>query len=280
MVKKNAKALMFHILVLLFAIGMLYPLFWMISSAFKTNAEIFGANVSFFPQSPTLDNFRHGISGVMGYSIFRFFGNSFLVTGLNIIGNLISCSLAAYAFSKLPFKFSKLLFSIMMVTLMLPMHVRIIPQYVVFNRLGWIDTFFPLTIPSFFATSGFYIFLLTQFMRGISNELLDAPRIDGCSTFQIYIHFMLPLSMPGLVTVAIFTFITVWNDFFSQMLYLLNPSRFTISVALRMFIDPTGQSAWGALFAMSTLSLIPLFVVFITFQRYLVEGIQVGSLKG
>jgi len=280
MIKKHARSMLFHMLVLAFAVGMLYPLLWMVSSAFKTNVEIFSGSFSFIPQNPTLDNFRHGISGVMGFSIFHFFGNSFLLVGLNIIGNLISCSLAAYAFAKLPFKLSGFLFSVMMVTLMLPMHVRLIPQYIVFNNLGWIDTFFPLFIPSFFATSGFYIFLLTQFMRGISNELLDAPRIDGCSTFGIYIHFMLPLSLPGLITVAIFTFIAVWNDFFAQMLYLMNPSRFTISVALRMFIDPTGQSAWGALFAMSTLSLIPLFVVFIAFQRYLVEGIQIGSLKG
>jgi len=280
MVKRNTKALLFHVLVLLFAVGMLYPLFWMVSSAFKTNAEIFGAGVTFFPRYPTLDNFRTGISGVMGYSIFRFLGNSFLITGLNILGNVISCSLAAYAFAKIPFKFSRALFSIMMVTLMLPMHVRLIPQYIAFNTLGWVNTFLPLTVPSFFATSGFYIFLLTQFMRGISNELLDAPRIDGCGTFGIYIYFMLPLSIPGLVTVAIFTFIAVWNDFFTQMLYLSNPALFTISVALRMFIDPTGQSAWGALFAMSTISLIPLFILFIAFQRYLVEGIQVGSLKG
>lgn len=277
--RKTVSSLLFHIFVLAFGAAMLYPLIWMISSSFMTNADIFGG-LHFFPRNPTFNNYISGFRGVMGYSFWRFLGNSLFLAGLNIIGNIITCSMAAYAFAKIPFKLSAVLFGIMMATLMLPMHVRLIPQYIVFNNLGWIDTFLPLLVPSFFATSGFFIFLLTQFMRGISNEMLDAPRIDGCNTFQIYLYFMLPLSLPGLVTVAIFSFIGVWNDFFSQMLYLIYPSRFTVAVALRMFIDPTGASAWGALFAMSLVSLVPLFAIFIIFQQYLIEGIQSGSLKG
>ena len=279
MTRKKFTSLLFHILILLFGFVMLYPLLWMISASFKTNAEIF-TGTSFLPQNPTLDNFRNGLKGVSGYSFTLFFFNSFLICILNIIGNAISCSMAAYAFAKLPFKLSGILFSVMMVTLMLPMHVRLIPQYIVFNNLGWINTLLPLTVPSYFATGGFFVFLLVQFMRGISNELLEAPRIDGCNTFQIYIHFMLPLSVPGLISVGIFTFIWTWNDFFSQLLYLTVPSKFTVPVALRMFVDPTGQSSWGSLFAMSCLSLVPLFIVFIGFQRYLVEGIADGSIKG
>ena len=279
MTSKKWKTLLFHGSILIFGFMMLYPLLWMISASFKTNAEIF-SGLNFMPQNPTLDNYRNGLKGISGFSFFHFFGNSFLIAGLCIIGNLISCSLAAFAFAKLPFKLSGFLFSVMMVTLMLPMHVRLIPQYIVFNRLGWINTYLPLIVPKFFATEGFFIFLLTQYMRGISNELLEAPRIDGCSTFQIYLHFMLPLSLPGLVTVSIFTFIWTWNDFFSQMLYLSNPALFTASLALRMFVDATGQSAWGSLFAMSCLSLVPLFALFIGFQRYLIEGIAAGSVKG
>lgn len=278
-VKKKVNALLFHILVILFGFAMLYPLLWMISASFKTEAEIF-TGIHFLPQNPTLHNYINGLRGISGHSFLRFFGNSFMIAFINIVGNVISCSLAAFAFAKLKFRFSGIMFATMMVTMMLPMHVRFIPQYIVFMRLDWIDTFFPLTVPSFFATSGFFIFLLVQFMRGISNELLEAPRIDGCNTFQIYLHFILPLSVPGLITVAIFTFIGVWNDFFGQMIYLINPSRFTVALALRMFVDATGHSAWGSLFAMSVLSLIPLFVLFIGFQRYLIEGIQSGSLKG
>ena len=277
--KKKLNTLTYHVLVIFFGIAMLYPLLWMISASFKTEAEIF-TSLSFWPENPTLHNYINGLRGIAGYSFILFFGNSFLISFVNIAGNIISCSLAAFAFAKLKFRFSGALFAIMMVTMMLPMHVRFIPQYIVFMRLGWIDTFLPLTVPSFFATSGFFIFLLVQFMRGISNELLEAPRIDGCNTLQIYLYFMLPLSVPGLITVGIFTFIGSWNDFFGQMIYLIHPSRFTVSLALRMFVDATGHSAWGSLFAMSVLSLIPLFMLFIFFQRYLIEGIQSGSLKG
>jgi len=277
--KRRAGAFSFHFFVLLFGTAMIYPLLWMISASFMTEAEIFG-NLNFFPENPTLANYINGLRGVSGYSFLHFFGNSFLLAFVNIVGNLISCSLAAFAFAKLKFKGSAIMFSVMMLTMMLPMHVRFIPMYIVFLRLGWIDTFYPLMVPSFFAVSGFNIFLLVQYMRSISNELLEAPRIDGCNTFQIYLHFMLPLSIPGLITIAIFTFIAVWNDFFGQMIYLIAPARFTVALALRMFVDATGQSAWGSLFAMSVLSLIPLFVVFIAFQRYLLEGIQSGGLKG
>jgi len=251
----------------------------MISASFKTNQEIF-TGVNFFPIDPTLGNYRSGWSGVSGYGFYRFFLNSFFIAGVGIIGNVITCSMAAYAFAKLQFKGRAVLFSIVLLTLMLPGHVRLIPTYIIFNNFGWVNSFLPLTVPRFFATEGFFIFLLVQFIRNISNELLEAPRIDGCNTFQIYLYFILPLSLPALVTVSIFTFIWTWNDFFSQMIYLSNPALFTVSLALRMFVDATGQSTWGALFAMSCLSLIPLFVVFIGFQRYLIEGITTGSLKG
>lgn len=276
---RQMKTFLYHFLIILFGLAMLYPLLWMISASFKVNSEIFTGK-NFLPESPTLDNYINGLKGVSGYPFLHFFGNSFFLAIICIIANILSCSMAAFAFAKLPFKLSGFFFSIMMVTLMLPGHVRLIPQYIIYNQLGWIDTFLPLVVPKFFAVEGFFIFLLTQYMRGISNELLEAPRIDGCNTFQIYYHFMMPLSVPGLITVAIFTFIWTWNDFFSQMLYLSNPGRFTVSLALRMFVDASGQSAYGSLFAMSCLSLIPLFAIFIIFQRYLIEGIAAGSIKG
>lgn len=279
MKKTQIANLCYHFFIVLFGLLMLYPLLWMISASFKTNAEIF-TGLNFMPASPTISNYVNGLKGVSGYVFPKFFGNSFLVAGLCIVGNILSCSMAAYSFSKLKFRGSKFLFGVMMLTLMLPFHVRLIPQYIVFNNIGWVNTFLPLVVPKFFATEGFFVFLLVQFMRNISNELLEAPRIDGCNTFQIYLYFIMPLSVPALVTVAIFSFIWTWNDFFSQMIYLSNPAKFTVSLALRMFVDATGQSSWGALFAMSCLSLLPLFVIFIVFQRYLIEGIAAGSLKG
>jgi multiple sugar transport system permease protein len=251
----------------------------MLSASFKEDVEIF-QSVSLLPENPTLNNYVYGWKGVSGVSFGRFFLNSFFLAIVSIIANILSCSMAAYAFSKLEFRFKNTLFAIMLVTLMLPFHVRLIPQYIVFSQIGWVNTYLPLLVPKFFATEGFFIFLLVQFMRGISNELLEAPRIDGAGTFRIYMQFIMPLSVPALVTVSIFTFIWTWNDFFSQMIYLSAPPTFTVSLALRMFVDATGESTWGALFAMSCLSLVPLLFIFIVFQRYLVEGIMLGSIKG
>jgi multiple sugar transport system permease protein len=269
----------YHFIIIIFGLFMVYPLMWMVSASFKTNQEIF-AGVGFIPKEPILSNYANGWAGFAGFSFGRFMSNSLLLAFLDIIGNIVSCSMAAFAFSKLKFRLNNILFSIMMLTLMLPFHVRLIPSYVVFNSIGWVNTYLPLVVPKFFATDGFFVFMMVQFMRTISNEMLEAPRIDGCNTFQIYFHFILPLTAPALVTVAIFTFINTWNDFFSQMIYLSNPATFTISLALRNFVDPTGQSSYGSLFAMSCLSLIPLFAVFISFQRYLIEGITTGSVKG
>jgi multiple sugar transport system permease protein len=268
-----------HGFVILFGLFMIYPLLWMFSASFKTNAEIF-TGLRFIPENPVLTNYGNGWKGVSGYSFGRFMFNSLLIAGIGIIGNVISCSMAAYAFSKLKFRLNNFLFSVMMLTLMLPFHVKLIPQYIVYNTAGWVNTFLPLTVPKFFATEGFFIFLLVQYMRNISNEMLEAPRLDGCGTAQIFVRFIMPLSVPALMTVGIFTFIWTWNDFFSQMIYLSNPANFTVSLGLRMFVDATGQSSWGSLFAMSCFSLMPLFVIFIVFQRYLIEGIASGSLKG
>jgi len=166
------------------------------------------------------------------------------------------------------------------VTLMLPFHVTIIPQYIIFNSLEWVNTYLPLTLPRFFAVEGFFIFLLVQFMRGIPSELEQAAKIDGCGPIRIYWYLMMPLSLPAIVTTMIFTFIWTWNDFFGQLLYISNIDLYTVALGLRMFLDSSGKSAWGSMFAMSTLSLVPLFAVFIFFQRYLIEGITTGGVKG
>jgi multiple sugar transport system permease protein len=276
---KTFNNIFFHLPVIAFGLFMVYPLLWMLSASFKTNAEIF-TGLNFLPENPVLSNYTNGWKGVSGYNFGVFLLNSLFIAVLAIMGNIISCSMAAYAFSKLKFRLNNALFSVMMLTLMLPFHVKLIPQYIVYNTIGWVNTFLPLIVPKFFATEGFFIFLLAQYMRNISNEMLEAPRMEGCGTFQIYLRFIMPLSVPALMTVAVFTFIWTWNDFFSQMIYLSNPGFFTVSLALRMFVDATGQSSWGSLFAMSCLSLMPLFLIFTGFQRYLIEGITTGSLKG
>ncbi|WP_400243635.1 carbohydrate ABC transporter permease [Niallia sp. JL1B1071] len=277
--KRRISRLFVHLVIILIGILMLYPLIWMVSSSFKENTDIF-TGTNFWPEQFRLDNYIQGWSGLSGYSFGRFFLNSAFICILAIIGNIVSCSMAAYAFARLDFAFKKVFFAIMLITLMLPFHVTVIPQYIMFNKLEWINTFLPLTLPKFLATDGFFIFLMVQFMRTIPKELEESAKMDGCGLMRIYWSLILPLSLPALITTMIFTFIWTWNDFFTQLLYLSDIKYYTVAVGLRMFVDAMGESSWGALFAMSTLSLIPLFIVFIFFQKYLIEGITAGGIKG
>ena len=188
--------------------------------------------------------------------------------------------MAAYAFAKCEFKLKGALFAIMMGTLMLPKHVKLIPQYILFNRFDMVNTYWPLVLPKFLAVEGFFVYLMTQYMRGLPRELDEAATMDGCNEFQHYVRIIMPLSVPALISTSIFTFIWTWNDFFNQMIYVTSVKKYTVSIALRMFIDATGTSSWGALFAMSVLSLIPMLLILIFFQGYLVDGITAGSVKG
>jgi multiple sugar transport system permease protein len=277
--KKKFSKLLLHIFIIAIGIMMLYPLIWMVSASFKENTEIFqGSN--FWPKQFLLDNYLQGWKGVSGVTFGKFFANSFFIVIISIIGNVVSCSMAAYAFARLDFTFKKVFFAIMLITLMLPFHVTVIPQYIMFNKLEWVNTYLPLTVPKFLATDGFFVFLMVQFMRTIPKELEEAAKMDGCGPIRMYWYLIMPLSLPALITTMIFTFIWTWNDFFTQLLYLSDLQMQTVAVGLRMFVDSMGESSWGALFAMSTLSLIPLFFVFIFFQRYLIEGITAGGVKG
>ena len=258
---------------------MLYPLIWMLSASFKTGPEIFHS-VSLLPQEPTLDNY------VSGWTALRspfgvFFINSVVLCTVAVIGNTISCTLAAFAFARLRFPLRRVLFGVMLLTIMLPFHATIVPQFVLFQRLGWVGTILPIVAPKFLAVDAFFVFLLVQFIRGIPTSLDDAAKIDGCGPFRLFAWVILPLLTPALATTAIFTFIFTWNDFFSQLLYLGNGvNTYTVPVALRAFIDATSLSSWGQTLAMSLLSLLPIIGFFLAFQRLLVEGISTTGFKG
>jgi multiple sugar transport system permease protein len=256
----------------------LYPLAWMVGTSFKSQAEIVN-NLSIFPREFTPANYANGWSH-FDVSFARFFLNSAVIAGLAVIGNCVSCLLAAYAFARLRFRLRGLWFAIMIGTLLLPAHVLIIPQYIVFRQFDWVGTIAPLVVPHFLATDAFFVFLMVQFMRGIPKELDDAARIDGCGVFAVFRYVMLPLSRPALVTTAIFSFIWTWNEFFRQLVYLSDLSEYTVPVAMTLFIDSTGQADVGPMFAMSVLSLLPIFLFFVAFQRMLVEGINTTGIKG
>ncbi len=256
---------------------MLYPLLWMIASSFKPEDEIF-TSTSLVPGQFNTDAYVRGWNGLsVGFG--QLFVNSFVVSFLVVAGNLLSCSMAAYAFTRLKFRGRSFWFALMLGTLMLPQHAVLIPQYMLFIELGWVNTIAPLVVPKFLAIDAFFIFLMVQFFRGIPRELDEAAVMDGCGPLRIFFKVMLPLSTPVLATAAIFSFIWTWDDFFAPLIYLNDIQKYTAQLGLRTFVDATAQSDWGALFAMSTLTILPVFVLFILFQRLLIEGIATTGMK-
>ena len=267
-----------HAGLICFTLVMLYPVLWMIASSFKPERVIF-SDFSLWPDEASLRAYGAGWSGLR-VSFGRFFLNSALVSLLAVIGNVVACSLAAFAFARLQFRFKKFWFALMLGTLMLPYHVTLIPQYVLFLRLGWVDTFLPLVVPKFLAVDAFFIFLMVQFFRGLPRELDEAAMMDGCGPWGVYRRIILPLSKPVLATAAIFSFIWTWDDFFGPLIYLNDIELYTAPLALRSFVDSSGRTEWGPLFAMSTLSLVPVFLVFLSFQKLIIRGIAMSGLKG
>jgi multiple sugar transport system permease protein len=266
-----------HIVLIAVGIVMIYPLLWMLASSFKPGALIF-SEPGLIPTDFTTENYSLGWNA-LSHPFTHYLMNSFMVVAGSVVGNLASCSLAAYAFARLNFRFRRLWFAIMLMSIMLPIHVIIVPQYVLFSELGWLNTFLPLIVPKLLATDAFFVFLMVQFFRGVPRDLDEAARIDGAGHARIFLQIMLPLAVPALATTAIFTFIWTWNDFFSQLIFLTEPDLYTVPIALRAFLDSTGQSSWGAMFAMSIVSLVPLFLIFLLGQRYLVRGIATTGLK-
>jgi multiple sugar transport system permease protein len=266
-----------HALLIALALVMLYPLLWMIASSLRPNEDIFGAP-GLLVDTFDFGNYPNGWDALAA-PFGQYMLNSAIVVAGTLVGNLVSCSMAAYAFARLRFRFRYAAFAIMLVTIMLPFHVLLIPQYVLFAQLGWINTFLPLIVPKMLATDAFFIFLMVQFIRGIPKELDEAARIDGAGHGRIFVQIMLPLMVPALATTAIFTFIWTWNDFLSQLIFVTEPDLYTVPVALRSFIDAQSESNFGALFAMSVVSLVPVFLVFLFGQRFLLRGISTTGGK-
>jgi len=275
--RRRIMSVVSHTLLIGASILMLYPLLWMLAASFRPEREIFTSN-SIIPSSVGLDGYISGWFG-LSRSFDLFFLNSLTISVLCIIGNLAACSLTAFAFARLNFWGRRFWFAMMLGTLMLPYQVVLIPQYVLFLNLGWVNTFLPLVVPKYLAVDSFFIFLMVQFFRGIPRELDEAAQMDGCSPWRIYWKVLLPLSVPVLTTAAIFTFIFTWDDFFGPLIYLNDIKTYTVQIALRSFVDSTAESNWGGLFAMSILSLLPVFAFFLIFQRMLIEGIATTGMK-
>ncbi len=277
---KIIKNLLKHIFLCSFGLLMIYPVVWMFLSSFKENNEIF-TGTGLLPTQWQFQNYIDGWFAFPRQTFGVFFLNSIFLVSLAVLGNIISSSLTAYPFARLNFPFKKLWFAILMGTLMLPNQILLIPRYLLFTKLGWTNSYLPLVVPTFFAQIGgaFFIYLLIQFMRSIPTSLEEAAIVDGCGRFRIFFNIILPNCKPALFSVGIFSFIWSWDNFLDQLIYIDSPSRFTVSLALRMFNDDSAMINWGALFAMSVLSILPCLIIFACAQKYFVEGIATTGLK-
>ena len=275
---KNTKRVIYHIFVILFGIIMIYPVLWMISGSFKDNAEILRGTLALIPKELKTTNYPTGFRGFGGTSFATFFKNSFFITIVATLGTVISSSLVAYAFARIKFKGYRFWFMAMLTTMMLPGQIIMIPQYLIYYKLGLVPGYVPLILP-YFCGQAFFIYQMMQFMQGIPRELDEAAVIDGCSRYKIYTRIILPLLKPSIVTTIIIQFYWKWDDYMGPLLYLSRPASYTVSIAIKLFADSASVTDYGAMFAMSTLSLIPVFLIFLFFNKYLVEGISTSGLK-
>lgn len=281
MMKMNnkIKSIISLIFITLLGLLMVYPLVWMIMSSFKPTDTIFTTANQLIPSKFITDNYVTGWKGFANISFGTFFSNSFFISIMGTIGTVFSSSLVAYGLARSRFPGRKVLLVAMLLSMMLPAQVLMIPQYLWFQKLKWVGSYLPLIVPYYFAVQGFFVYLIMNFIEGLPHELYEAAKIDGCSFYKIYGKIILPLCVPVMITASIFSFMWRWDDFLSALLYVDKSDKYPVSLALKLFSDPSSSSDYGAMFAMATLSIIPIMLIFIFFQKYLVEGISTSGLK-
>jgi oligogalacturonide transport system permease protein len=258
---------------------MLYPLIWLIGASFKPNSEIF-ANPGFWPRNPTISGYIEGWRTSTPYTFARFFWNTFLIIAPKVVFTAISCTMVAYGFARFEFPGKNVLFALLIGTLLLPNVVTRIPQYLLFRDIGWLDTFLPLWVPSALAGDAFFVFMLIQFLRAIPRDMEEAARVDGANTWQTLVYIVVPLLMPAIISVCLFQFMWTMNDFLGPLIYISSVDKYPISLALKLSIDTTEAFEWNRILAMSVLALTPALVVFFLAQKYFIEGISTGGVKG
>ena len=268
-----------YTLLLLVALVMLYPLIWLVGASFKSNSEIF-SELGFWPSSFSFSGYAKGWKTSTEYTFATYFFNSFLIVIPKIVVTVISCVLVAYAFARFEFWGKKFLFSVMVGTMMLPLIVLRLPQYLMFREVGWLDTYWPLVLPSAFATDTFFVFMLVQFLRGIPRDMEEAALIDGCNPIQMLAFIIVPMLKPAIIAVVVFQFIWTMNDFMGPLIYLASVENYPVSLALKMSISATEEVEWANVIAISVVSLIPSVMVFFLAQRYFIEGAATSGLKG
>ncbi|TVY07996.1 carbohydrate ABC transporter permease [Paenibacillus cremeus] len=268
-----------YVFLAVLSVLMIYPLVWLFFASFKENSEIFGS-LSLFPKTLSFEPFIKGWQGAGRVNYSHFFLNTLYLVVPTVLFTIISSVLVAYGFSRFEFIFKKFLFTLMISTLMLPKAVLIIPKFILFRNLEWLNTYWPFIVPAIFAANPFFIFMMVQFFRGIPRELDESAHLDGCNSFAILYRILIPLCKPAIVSIGIFQFIWTWNDFFNTLIYINSVSKFTVSLGLKMSIDTVAEVSWNQVMAMSMVAIVPSIVIFFLAQKYFVEGIATSGLKG
>ena len=266
-----------YIALILAAVICLFPFLWMISTSFKPMSDIYKMPPTLIPEHGTIENF---IEGWKGANFQMYFKNTAVITLLATVGTVFSSSIVAYGFARFQSRMSKFLFMVLLGTMMLPTQVTLIPQYLLFYKMGMVDTIWPLVIPSWLGGGAFNIFLFIQFFRTLPKELDEAAKIDGANSLQIFTRILLPAVKPVMLAVLVMALVFNWNDFFNPLIYLNSNEKFTIAIGLQFFKGSQGNVQVGQMMAMALFSLLPVLIVFGTCQKYFIQGIKMSGLKG
>ena len=275
---KKMKILMKYVVLVVVGGIMIYPLIWMVGASFKANSEIF-TEIGFWPKNPTLNGYQSGIKGYAGLSLLQAMKNTYTIVLPKVAVTVFSVIITSYGFTRLHFKGRNVVFAVLMSTLFFPQVVLNVPQYILFNQIGWTNSYLPIIVPAAFAGDTYFVFMLIQFLRGIPIELEEAAYIDGCGTWTTLWKIICPVLKPAIVSCALFQFMWVSNDFMGPLLYVQSNESYPVSIFLKMSMDETGFE-WNKILAMSIISIIPSLLVFFLAQDSFVEGIVSGGVKG
>ena len=277
--KERISAVLRYVALGIIGLIMLYPMIWLVGASFKSNAEVF-TEIGFWPSRFDFSAYAKGWKTSTEYTFATYFLNSFLIIIPKVIVTVISCVLVAYAFARYEFWGKKFLFSVMVGTMMLPLIILRLPQYLMFKQFEWIDSYLPLIVPSAFATDTFFVFMLVQFLRGIPRDMEEAAQIDGCNPLQLLWYILVPILKPAIISVIVFQFIWTMNDFMGPLIYLSSVEKYPVSLALKMSIGATEEVEWASVIAISVVALIPSVLVFFLAQRNFIEGAASSGIKG
>lgn len=280
--KNLVRTILSYVVLIFVGFFMVYPLLWMVSATFKTNAEVF-TNIGLIPKNPTLDGYKNAMQNYGGdINIWKAMINTYSYVIPKVVFTVISSVITAYGFGRFKFKGRDFLFACLMGTLFLPQVVLNVPQYMLYNTFGWVDSslYLPIIVPTIFATDTYFVFMLIQFLRNVPRELEEAAHIDGCNAIQTLVQVIVPMLMPSIVSCALFQFMWSSNDFMGPLLYVSTPAKYPATIFVKLSMDGDTGFNWNKILALSLISIVPSLVVFFLAQDQFVEGISAGGVKG